>query len=77
VATEKFVKERKYLKGVAEKTLAWYRDSFSAFEGALGSKEQVKRRIVDLRQRGLKPVSINTYTGGSRHQFTDQGLYFY
>jgi site-specific recombinase XerD len=61
VSTEKFIEERKYLKGVTDKTLAWYRDSFRAFHGALESEDQVKRRIVELRQRGLKPVSINTY----------------
>ena len=61
MSIEKFIEERKYLKGVSEKTLAWYKDSFRAFEGALDTEEQVKRRIVELRQRGLKPVSVNTY----------------
>lgn len=59
--TDKFIEERKYLKGVSDKTLAWYLDSFNAFEGALDSEEQVKQRIVELRQRGVKPVSVNTY----------------
>jgi len=35
---ERFKQERKYLKNVTPKTLAWYDDSFKAFQGALGGK---------------------------------------
>jgi len=56
-----FIEERKYLKNVTEKTLAWYRDSFKAFEGALDSEASIKRRIMELRQRGVKAVSVNTW----------------
>ena len=59
--TEKFIQERKYLKAVTDKTLAWYKDSFRAFEGALESTETINARIVELRMRGVRPVSVNTW----------------
>ena len=58
---DQFIPERKYLRAVSEKTLAWYGDSFKAFQGALDSEDQVNTRIVELRQRGVKPGSINTW----------------
>jgi site-specific recombinase XerD len=59
--TEQFIQERKYLKGVTEKTLLWYRDAFKAFDGALDSKAAVNARITELIRRGIKPVSVNTW----------------
>jgi integrase/recombinase XerD len=59
--TEKFIQERKYLKAVSEKTLLWYKDSFRAFEGALDSTETINARVVELRMRCVKPVSVNTW----------------
>src|ERR1019366_8538826 len=53
--------ERKYLKNVTPKTLAWYDHSFKAFDGALGGKAPITARITELRQRGISPISINTY----------------
>jgi len=35
---EEFIRDRQYLKGVSPATVLWYRDSFSAFQGALDSK---------------------------------------
>lgn len=61
MTTELFIQERKYLKAVTDKTLAWYKDSFKAFEGALDSTETIKVRIMELRKRGVKPVSVNTW----------------
>ena len=71
--TEDFIKERKYLKGVSDKTLAWYRDSFRAFKGALDTQDEVKQRIVELRQRGVKPVSVNTWLRCIKAYFLWQG----
>jgi len=59
--TDQFIRERRYLKGVTPKTEAWYKDSFHAFEGALDTLDAIKTRIVELSERGVKPVSINTY----------------
>lgn len=61
MSTEKFIQDRKYLKAVTEKTLSWYAQAFKAFEGALDSTEAINGRIVELRKRGVKPVSVNTY----------------
>ena len=58
---EQFTLERKYLKNVTLQTLTWYGNSFKAFEGALSSKASVNTRIAELRERGLNPISINTY----------------
>ena len=58
---ERFKQERKYLKNVTPKTLAWYDHSFKTFEGALGGKVPLTARITELRERGVSPVSINTY----------------
>ncbi len=58
---EQFTLERKYLKNVTPRTLAWYAYSFKAFEGAIGSKAEIVTRISELRNRGVKPISINCY----------------
>jgi integrase/recombinase XerD len=58
---EDFIRDRQYLKGVSPATVAWYRDSFRAFQGALDSKVLIVQRIEELMRRGVKPVSINTY----------------
>src|SRR5215831_8754567 len=59
--TQDFIRERQYLKAVSPKTLIWYGCSFKAFENALESKESVQRRIVELRQRNVSPITINSY----------------
>ena len=61
IVIEAFIQGRKYLKAVSDKTLAWYKDSFRAFEGALDTEAQVKQRIVEIRQCGVKPVSVNSW----------------
>jgi integrase/recombinase XerD len=55
------IQERKYLKNVTSKTLAWYEQSFRAFEGALESAQTIKQRLINLREKGVSAVSINTY----------------
>ncbi len=58
---EQFIRERRYLKGVSEKTVDWYRHSFRAFEGAIYDKGAIVGRIEELREGGVSTVSINTY----------------
>src|ERR1035438_10511532 len=58
--TQDFIRQRQYLKAVSPKTAIWYGCSFSAFEGALTSKEAVRQRIVELRQRNVSPITINS-----------------
>lgn len=45
---------------MSPKTIAWYRDSFKAFENAL-DRTAIVERIAELRSRGVKAVSINTW----------------
>jgi len=71
--TDKFINERKYLKAVTPCTLAWYKQSFKAFEDALETTEEIKQRIVELRERGTKPVSINTYLRAVKAYWLWQG----
>jgi integrase/recombinase XerD len=59
--TQEFIRERQYLKAVSPKTIIWYGCSFKAFEGALESKEAVRQRIVELRQRNVSPITVNSY----------------
>jgi hypothetical protein len=70
---EQFIQERKYLKAVSAKTLAWYKDSFKAFAGAEDTEENIKARIVELRKRGVKPVSLNTWLRCIRAYWEWQG----
>ncbi len=59
--TEQFIQERKYLKAVSPKTIVWYHCSFKAFAGAMESKAAVNQRIVELRERKVSPITINSY----------------
>ena len=59
--TEQFIQERRYLLGVSPRTIIWYQCSFKAFEGAMTGKDAVRQRIVDLRQRNVSPITINSY----------------
>jgi hypothetical protein len=59
--TQDFIRERQYLKAVSPKTIIWSACSFTAFDGALESKEAVRQRIVELRQREVSPITINSY----------------
>jgi site-specific recombinase XerD len=60
-AVSEFITERRYLKNVTPKTLAWYGDAFKAFDGALDSEAAIKSRIVQLRTRGISPTSVNSW----------------
>ena len=53
--------ERRYLKNVTSKTLAWYNDSFRAFEGTLHSEATIKQRIEELWDRGVSATSVNSW----------------
>jgi integrase/recombinase XerD len=55
-----FIEERKYLLGVTDHTLIWYENAFKHFEGC-STESQYKARIIELRQRGVTPISINSW----------------
>jgi len=58
---DQFIQNRKYLKAVTPKTLAWYKCSFAAFNGAMSNREAIVARIVELRERHVSTITINSY----------------
>jgi integrase/recombinase XerD len=74
VLFEQFLRERRYLKNVTPKTLIWYESAWKAFRLAQGAVTTVPRGsgplitrddlssfLITLRQRGVKPVSCNSW----------------
>lgn len=72
---EQFLRERTYLKNVSPKTREWYRAAWIAFirtqapsftsnevSGAASlSRTHLSTFVVTLRNRGIKPVTVNTW----------------
>src|ERR1035441_8199334 len=56
-----FISERKYLLNVTPKTIIWYDCGFKAFDGALDSLDAAKRRVGELRERGVSSITVNSY----------------
>ena len=62
-----FVKERRFIGNVTEKTLIWYRQSWRAFTRTVGIPEEINKRVIaefitKLREEGLSVVSCNVYS---------------
>jgi integrase/recombinase XerD len=65
---EQFIRERRYLKNVTSKTVIWYQNAFDALTRTVAvsapndlTKPLLQDFVVGLRERGLSPVSCNTY----------------
>jgi len=64
---EQFLSQRRYLKNVTPSTIEWYQTAFKALQKAhatpspILTKSSLLHFVVSLRQRGVKPVSCNTY----------------
>ena len=65
---DQFLKERRYLKNVTEGTLVWYRVAFSHYtsfvaddHAPLPTKASLQGFVMSLRDRGINPVTCNTY----------------
>jgi site-specific recombinase XerD len=65
---EQFIRERRYLKNVTPKTVIWYQTAFDALTRTVAvsapsdlTKPILQDSVVRLRERGLSPVSCNTY----------------
>ena len=65
-----FLKERTYLQNVSERTLVWYRVAFKNYQAVipadaavLPTKATLQQFVVALRERGIRPVTCNTYVG--------------
>jgi len=63
---DRFLNERRYLKNVTPDTIEWYETAFKAFRRALNDDAppltSLQHFVVTMRQRNVKPVSVNTYT---------------
>jgi integrase/recombinase XerD len=55
-----FIQDRSKLKNVTAKTLIHYSCAFNAFKDC-DTPQEYKLRVAALRERGVKPRSINTY----------------
>lgn len=70
---EQFLEERTYLKNVTPKTRVWYESAWKAFKSTqinragrpesapLIDRADLNRFVIELRERGVKPVSCNTW----------------
>jgi integrase len=68
---DQFLQERRYLKNVTEPTLVWYRVAFRNWQALhpacdpppLPTKATLQQFVIALRDRGIRPVTCNTYIG--------------
>jgi integrase/recombinase XerD len=65
---EQFLKERTFLKNVTPATLIWYQVAFKNYRqtltgdsSALPTKSSLQHFVIALRERGVRPVTVNTY----------------
>jgi hypothetical protein len=62
-----FLNERRYLKNVTNDTIGWYETAWKAVQRTLNAdapsitKTSLQSFVVKIRQRNVKPVSVNTY----------------
>jgi site-specific recombinase XerD len=64
---QQFLRERRYLNNVTPSTIEWYETAFKALQRTSGedsprlTKPSLQGFVVALRERNVKPVSVNTY----------------
>ena len=64
---EQFLAQRRYLRNVTPSTIERYQTAFKALQRALGAdvppltESALQQFVVAARERGVKPVSCNTY----------------
>jgi integrase/recombinase XerD len=56
-----FIQERKYLKNVSPRTLEWYGEALRWLGNPSPDEAALKNFVVRMREKGLKPVSCNSY----------------
>jgi integrase/recombinase XerD len=62
---ETFLTERRYLKGISERTIDYYRDCFRHFgDNSTPNNEDLKRFVIGMRERGFKETTCNAYIRG-------------
>ena len=66
---DQFLKQRRFLKNVTDATLVWYCVAFTSYSSLsantapLPTKATLQAFVVRLRERGIRPVTCNTYLG--------------
>jgi integrase/recombinase XerD len=68
---DQFLNERRYLQNVTPATLVWYGVAFRNWHALIGpshapslpTKATLQHFVLALRERGIKPVTVNTYLG--------------
>jgi integrase/recombinase XerD len=61
---DQFIKERRYLGNVSERTIEWYRLAFLWLPNPNPSAAELKQMMVSMREKGLSARSINSYRTG-------------
>jgi integrase/recombinase XerD len=56
---EQFIKERRYLQNVSERTVQWYRESLKWLRIEEPSADDLNDFVFRMREKGLKPSSCN------------------
>jgi integrase/recombinase XerD len=56
---EKFVQERKYLLGVTDHTIKWYRASLVWLPNESPSQQEINEIVVRMKRRGMSASSVN------------------
>lgn len=62
----RFVKERRFIDNVTDKTLIWYRQAWRAFTRSVGTPENLDKQVltefvIKLRESGITATSCNVY----------------
>lgn len=60
-SVSQFIEERRFLKNVTTKTEAWHAHALLKAFGGCSTEADYKQRIVELRQRGVSAISVNSW----------------
>ena len=58
---EQFIKERRYLCNVSERTIEWYEQAFKWLPNENPTEAELKQAVITMREDGLSARSINSY----------------
>lgn len=60
-SVSQFLEERKFLKNCTPKTQAWHAQALLKAFGGCTTEADYKQRIIELRQRGVSAISVNSW----------------
>jgi hypothetical protein len=58
---EQFIKERRYLNNVSERSIEWYGLAFKWLQTENPTQADLKQTVIKMREDGLSARSINSY----------------